>query len=272
MRMQQFSTPVPLALLMAAAADLAKTAYASSRPCSKQKGEIAEKEKASGIEAASDQTGLENAAVAPHTVLESSAGCGALAMLAQKAGCVTLANELDPRRRALCAQVLDQNVSGVDAESIANADFAQDVVRVLINPPFSSSKARAGDTTIALRHAISAMACLKDGGRMVAILPDGAFGPRQSKWLSKLLDQAQVQETVQNFVLRRDSSNLRRSRYEHRQRPTGPIDGRPRAWRFIWSDGHFARTDKSARGTRIEHGNGSSPFRGGGTSGPSGAK
>jgi hypothetical protein len=113
-------------------------------------------------------------------------------MLAQKAGCVTFANELDPRRRALCAQVLDQNVSGVDAEFIANADFAQDVDRVLINPPFSSSKARAGDSSIAIRHAISAMACLKDGGRLVAILPDGAFGPRQSKWLTKLLDHAQV--------------------------------------------------------------------------------
>jgi predicted RNA methylase len=192
MRMQQFSTPVPLALLMVAAAYLEQGAYASSRPCSKQKGEIAEKEETGGSRGAPSPTDLTTAPVAPLTVLEPSAGCGALAMLAQKAGCVTFANELDPRRRALCAQVLDQDVSGLDAEFIANADFAQDVDRVLINPPFSSSKARAGDTTIALRHAISAMACLKDGGRMVAILPEGAFGPRQSKWLSKLLDQARV--------------------------------------------------------------------------------
>jgi hypothetical protein len=190
-RMQQFSTPLPLAVLMVAAADLGQGAQ-NLGLCSKQKSEIAEEENTGGARIAPSRAALTAADVVGLTVLEPSAGCGALAVLAQKAGCVTLANELDPRRRVLCAQVLDQDVSGVDAEFIANAEFAHGVDRVLINPPFSSSKARAGDSTIALRHAVSAMECLKDGGRMVAILPDGAFGPRQSKWLTKLLDQAQV--------------------------------------------------------------------------------
>jgi hypothetical protein len=191
MRMQQFSTPLPLALLMAAAADLGQGAQ-NLGVCAKQKRKIAEKEEAGGARGVPSPTDLTAADAAGLTVLEPSSGCGALAVLAQKAGCVALANELDPRRRALCAQVLDQDVYDVDAEFIANAEFARDIDRVLINPPFSSSKARAGDSSIALRHAVSAMDCLKDGGRMVAILPDGAFGPRQRKWLTKLLDHAQV--------------------------------------------------------------------------------
>ena len=105
-----------------------------SGDCAKSKSGIAEKEKAGGNVAASDQHGLDAANVSALTVLEPSAGCGALAMLAQKASCAVVANELDPRRRALCAQVLDQDISGLDAEFIANADFAYGADRVLINP------------------------------------------------------------------------------------------------------------------------------------------
>jgi predicted RNA methylase len=159
-RLQQFSTPLPLALCVAT-----------------------------------------SAAIEPgHWVLEPSAGCGALAYLAQLSGGQVVANEINTRRADLSSFVLDQTVLRVDAEFIANHELPgpQNGLfdRVVMNPPFSSSSVRDGDPTIALRHVLSALRYLAPGGRLVSILPDGAFGVRQRSWMSKILAQSAVAANI----------------------------------------------------------------------------
>jgi type IV secretion system protein VirB10 len=49
---------------------------------------------------------------------------------------------------------------------------------------------------------------------------------------------AQIAETVRNFVPWRGNPLMRRPTYEHRQRASGPSDGRPFTRRSVWQDGH----------------------------------
>ena len=148
MRLQQFSTPLPYAHVAAVAAAI--------RP-----GDV---------------------------VLEPSAGTGTLAHMARLAGGHVVLNELDPFRAALLHEVFEVRPTRHDAEHIDDL-LARDVLAdvVLMNPPFSSSAAREGDPTIALRHVLSATGRLAPGGRLVAILPMAACAARQPVLWARLM-------------------------------------------------------------------------------------
>ncbi len=138
-RLQQFSTPLPFAALVVRAAAI-------------RKGE---------------------------TVLEPSAGTGALAAFAARAGATLLLNEIDPFRQRLLRAVFGGEVTGHDGEHID--DLLQTPVLpdiVVMNPPFASSVDRSRDRHIAAKHLIAAAKRLAPGGRLVAIMPPG-FTPER---------------------------------------------------------------------------------------------
>ncbi|MCZ8057300.1 MAG: strawberry notch family protein, partial [Microcystis sp. LE19-12.2C] len=151
MLLQQFSTALPWAVVMAFAGSLRET----------------------------------------DTLLEPSAGTGSLIRTARlserklrgRAVPRVHANEIDPFRGAILRDVLSPgaSITSHDAEFIDDllgADVHPDLI--LMNPPFASSVARSDDPTLALRHAISAAKRLAPGGRLVAILPPNASGERQA--------------------------------------------------------------------------------------------
>uniref|UniRef100_UPI0032B295D1 strawberry notch-like NTP hydrolase domain-containing protein n=1 Tax=uncultured Sulfitobacter sp. TaxID=191468 RepID=UPI0032B295D1 len=138
-RLQQFSTPLPFAALTVRAAAI-------------RKGE---------------------------TVLEPSAGTGAPAAFAARAGATLLLNEIDPFRQHLLRAVFGGEVTGHDGEHID--DLLQTPVLpdvVVMNPPFASSVDRSRDKHIAAKHLIAAAKRLAPGGRLVAIMPPG-FTPER---------------------------------------------------------------------------------------------
>ena len=109
-------------------------------------------------------------------VLEPSAGTGSLASFAKAAGATVVTNEIDPGRRWLLRQQGFEPFAA-NAEQIDNllpAEIQPDVV--LMNPPFSSSVTRGGKNTNenGYRHVLQALTRLKPGGRLVAILGEGA--------------------------------------------------------------------------------------------------
>ncbi|WP_082660187.1 strawberry notch-like NTP hydrolase domain-containing protein [Sphingopyxis sp. H050] len=135
--LQQFSTPLPLAWLVAVAA------------------------------AMTDED----------IVLEPSAGIGMLAVHARRMGAALILNERDPGRAGLLTAVMGQPVSRHDAEFIddmIDPDCRPTVV--LINPPFGRSEGRGLDRHAAARHLRSALLRLAPGGRCVAIMPP-SFAP-----------------------------------------------------------------------------------------------
>ncbi|WP_193746573.1 strawberry notch-like NTP hydrolase domain-containing protein [Ruegeria sp. ANG-R] len=104
-------------------------------------------------------------------VLEPSAGTGSLAIMTSASSATLHLNELDDQRRSLLAIASGQAVTGHDAEFIADLiDEGVSPTVVLMNPPFASSATRS-DKTIAARHVLSAAKALRDGGRLVAIVP-----------------------------------------------------------------------------------------------------
>jgi hypothetical protein len=145
LRLQQFSTPLPLAVVVAAAAQ-------------PRRGE---------------------------TALEPSCGTGMIAAALRAMGANILLNEIDPGRAALAAAALGAPVSGHDAEFIDDLlDARVAPTLAAMNPPFSSSAARTADPAIAGRHLVSALKRLRPGGRLVAIMPAGfcAGGSREAGW------------------------------------------------------------------------------------------
>ena len=147
-RLQQFSTPLPYA--------------------------------AAAVEAAALRPG--------DVVLEPSAGTGALAGLAAAAGARVHVNELDAGRASLLGLVSDWRVTRHDAEFID--DLLDPGIRpsvVLMNPPFSSTAARAADPEIAGRHVIAAAKRLAAGGRLVAIVPPAFCPARQAALWERLV-------------------------------------------------------------------------------------
>ncbi|CAN5496409.1 strawberry notch family protein [soil metagenome] len=107
-------------------------------------------------------------------VLEPSAGTGMLAVHARHAGARVLLNERDPLRAAMLSLTLETPVSQHDAEWIGDLlpqGAAPNVI--LINPPFSRSEARGRDRHAGARHLRSALSRLAPAGRCVAIMPPG---------------------------------------------------------------------------------------------------
>ena len=114
-----------------------------------------------------------------HTVLEPSAGRGALAFRAAMRGAAVSCVELDPRNIAhLNAKTYGIPNNPIYAReprpfaSVLTCDFLDDGIvvgpkprfdRVVMNPPFSGSKG--------LAHVEKAWTFVKPGGRLVAILP-----------------------------------------------------------------------------------------------------
>jgi protein strawberry notch len=142
--LQQFSTPVPLALVVSTAA----------------------------------------AIVPADRVLEPSAGTGLLAIFAELAGASLVLNELAWTRAGLLGHLFpDVGVTRFDAARIDDhlgPGVAPTVV--LVNPPFSAlANVDRRRTDAALRHLSSALARLAEGGRLVAITP-ASLAPDSPAW------------------------------------------------------------------------------------------
>ncbi len=146
-RLQQFSTPLPYAALVARAAALRSN----------------------------------------DVILEPSAGTGALAGFAHAAGCCLMLNEIDPFRRALLDLVFGSAATGFDGEHLDDLlEDKRAPTVVLMNPPFASSVDRSRDKHIAAKHLISAAKRLALGGRLVAIMPMGFTPEREGAHWSRL--------------------------------------------------------------------------------------
>jgi hypothetical protein len=154
---QQFSTPVPLGLAACAAA-----------------------------------------AITPaDCVLEPSAGTGLLAVLAELAGASLALNELAQERAALLSLLFPAiTVTRFDGAQIDD-HLAPGIMPsvVLMNPPFSAMAnvdRRMPDA--ALRHVASALARLRDGGRLVTIV-GASFSPDNPAWtgaFGRLQERARI--------------------------------------------------------------------------------
>ena len=139
-RLQQFSTPLPLAAIVAEAA---------------------------GVRASD-------------LVLEPSAGTGMLAIFGQIAGADITLNELaDTRRGVLRALFAAAPVSGHDAASIDDRlDRAITPSVIVMNPPFSAAQHVDGKFRKATsQHVLSALARLAPSGRLVVITGE-SFAPK----------------------------------------------------------------------------------------------
>ncbi|WP_235955143.1 strawberry notch-like NTP hydrolase domain-containing protein [Sphingobium psychrophilum] len=107
-------------------------------------------------------------------VLEPSAGTGMLAVHAKACGARMLVNERDPRRAALLSLAFGQPVTQHDGEHIdALLGQGGRPNLILINPPFARSQSRGQDPHAGARHLHAALECLAPGGRCVAIMPPG---------------------------------------------------------------------------------------------------
>ncbi|MCW2249310.1 putative RNA methylase [Azospirillum fermentarium] len=141
---QQFSTPLPLAGVVAAAAALTPA----------------------------------------DRVLEPSAGTGLLAVFAEQAGAGLVLNELADTRAGLLERLFPGvPVARFDAAAIHDhLDPTIRPTVVLMNPPFSALVAVDGRVAdAAVRHVASALARLAEGGRLVAVTGAG-LAPEHPAW------------------------------------------------------------------------------------------
>jgi predicted RNA methylase len=108
------------------------------------------------------------------TVLEPSAGNGALALWPATHGCGLGLNEIDPDRRQSLSQLFaGAAVTAHDGELIDHLPGQSRPTVVLMNPPFARSRERGVSAATALRHIRSALRLSTNGARLVAIMPDG---------------------------------------------------------------------------------------------------
>jgi type I restriction-modification system DNA methylase subunit len=104
-------------------------------------------------------------------LLEPSAGTGNLAIWASGAGIKIHTNEIDPRRRILLQQLgfTPTNFNAEFINDFLAPDILPDCV--LMNPPFSSNGGRTKNSSkYGFRHVESALERLKGGGRFGIIL------------------------------------------------------------------------------------------------------
>ena len=129
---QQFSTPMPIACLAAAATHI----------------------------------------TASDTVLEPSAGTGMLAAWLVAADATLHLNEIDPKRAGILSELFNRPTTRHDAEFIHDLlEPAIRPSVILMNPPFSRSESRGDDAHAGARHLRSALLRLASYGRCVAIMP-----------------------------------------------------------------------------------------------------
>src|SRR5579883_2758869 len=160
-KLQQFSTPLPIAFLMSLAAQIQCT----------------------------------------DICLEPSAGTGLLAQFAQLKGANLILNELaDERNKILRRLFPGIQLFQVNAEQINDhlAGKTRPTV-VLMNPPFSASpkvNARCSDATD--RHVLSALQRLEEGGRLVALTANwfSPGNPAHKDTFAKLKEIASIQMSV----------------------------------------------------------------------------
>ena len=130
---------------------------------------------------------------ASDTVLEPSAGNGALALWPAMHGCGLGLNEIDPDRRQSLAHLFPgAAVTAHDGELIDHLLGHRMPTVVLMNPPFARSRERGISASTALRHLRSAMRLSRNGARLVAIMPDG-------------FDASRFASTVTDATLRLDA-------------------------------------------------------------------
>ena len=157
-RLQQFSTPLPLAAIVAQAAGF-------------REGDL---------------------------VLEPSAGTGMLAIFARIAGARLALNELAETRRVLLGQLFpDAIVSDHDAASIDDRlDRSITPSVIVMNPPFSAANHVEGRFRQATsQHVLSALARLSPGGRLVVITGE-SFRPSTKSFQSTFQRIAQSADVV----------------------------------------------------------------------------
>ena len=114
------------------------------------------------------------AVCAQDTLLEPSAGNGALALWGCLQNASLLLNEIDPARRDGLAHIFSSAmITAHDGELIADLLRGPVPSAVLMNPPFAHSQERGKDGETAQRHLRSAIRAAADGARIVTIMPDG---------------------------------------------------------------------------------------------------
>ncbi|MBB3989161.1 hypothetical protein GGR19_000555 [Croceicoccus naphthovorans] len=115
------------------------------------------------------------AAVSAHdTLLEPSAGNGALALWGSVQNASLILNEIDPARRDSLVHIFPAaTITAHDGELIADLLRGAAPSVVLMNPPFARSQERGKDGETAQRHLRSAIRSAAAGARIVAILPNG---------------------------------------------------------------------------------------------------
>lgn len=108
------------------------------------------------------------------TVLEPSAGNGALALWGGTQNASLLLNEIDTGRRDNLGQIFPKaTITAHDGELIADLHRGPAPSVVLMNPPFAYSQERGKDGDTAHRHLRSAIRAASNRARIVAIMPEG---------------------------------------------------------------------------------------------------
>jgi len=111
---------------------------------------------------------------AQDTLLEPSAGNGALALWGTIRKASLLLNEIDPGRRDALGHIFPAaTITAHDGELIADLFRGPVPSVVLMNPPFARSQERGKDGETAQRHLRSSVRAAANGARIVAIMPDG---------------------------------------------------------------------------------------------------
>jgi hypothetical protein len=121
------------------------------------------------------------------TVLEPSAGNGMLAVWAELFGAKLILNEIAEDRRENLAELFPNAIiSNHNAEQINDfLALGLKPTVVLINPPFSNSLRKSRrDSLTTWRHVYSAFQRLQDNGRLVAISADW-WSPSNPQWKTK---------------------------------------------------------------------------------------
>jgi len=108
-------------------------------------------------------------------VLEPSAGTGLLAAWVAEGSALHL-NEIDETRADILRQMFElASVTSEDGARVSQLAIHPSVI--LMNPPFARNAAGGEDRLAAARHIAAAVAALRPGGRLVAIMPD-SFSPQ----------------------------------------------------------------------------------------------